>query len=90
MRGELQESIHANAPEPLENCAVTISYYDASLCNNVITRRHVTRVLHFASKIPIELNSKKQSIVETATHGSEQSSDRTHVEKIIDLHIALK
>ena len=41
------------------------------------------------NKTPIDSHSKKQSKVETATHGLEKSLPRTCVEQILHLHITL-
>lgn len=67
-----------------------LSHHDANLCHNVVAGRSVTGVLHFINKTPIDWHSKKQSTVETATCGSECSSARTCVEKILDLRITLR
>ena len=69
---------------------MTISYHDANLFHIVITRRSVTGIFHFLNKTPIDLYSKKQATVETATYGSEYSSARTFVEQIIDLRNTLQ
>ena len=77
-------------PVPLRNYLVTISYHDPSIFHNIITGRSVTGVLNILNKSHIDYHSKKQSTVETATYGSEYSSDRTCVEQILDLRISLR
>ena len=88
--GEVKELLPDDAPRPLRKEVVTISYHDANLCHNAITGRSVTGVIHFINKKPIDWCSKKQSDVETVTHGSEHVSGKTCVEQIIDLRHALR
>ena len=68
---------------------VRISYVDANLFHDIITGRSVSGILHMLNKTPIEYFSKKQSIVETATYGSEYVAARIATEQIMDLHIIL-
>ena len=84
-----EEVLSNHAPKLLRKHAITISYHDDNRCNNVITVRLVTRVFHFVNKIPVELCSKKKAAVETATYGSEWSSDCAHAGKVSDLRITL-
>ena len=69
---------------------VTASHHDASLYINITTGRLVAGVLRVLRKAPIDWCSKKQSSVETSACGSEHSSARAFVEKLLDLHITIK
>ena len=47
-------------------------------------------LFHTLRKNHIDWHSNKQSIVETATRGSEYSSDRTCIEQIFDLRVTVR
>ena len=79
-----------DAPESLRKYAVTITYYDANVCHNVINGRLVNGVFRSVNKTPVEWCSKNQAKVETNAYGPEFSSPRTCVEKIVDLRINLR
>ena len=56
----------------------------------MIAGRSVTGILHFINQTLVEWLSKKQTMCETATHGSEFVAARTCVEHIIGLQITLR
>ena len=85
--GKVTEILLQDSPVPKGKHVVTVSYHDANACHNYVTGRSVTGVLHFINKTPIDWHSKKQAVVDTSTYGSEHSSSRTCVEKILDLQI---
>ena len=69
---------------------MTVNYYDANLCHNVLTCRSGTGFLLFITKTLKHWHVKKQAIVETCTHGSEHSSARTYAENVLDLQATLR
>jgi hypothetical protein len=78
-----------DAPEPLGNFVTMSHYVDANLMYDIMTGKSVTGSLHLVNKTPLELYSKKQPTVETATYGSEFVAAQTCVEQIIDLRTTL-
>jgi hypothetical protein len=56
------------------------TYVDANLYHNMFTGKAVTGILHYLNKTPFDWFTKKQSTVETATFGSENSAARTAIE----------
>ena len=82
--GNLKEILPHDAPKPLGNPVITISYVDANLMHDLITGRSVTGILHFINSFPFDWYSKKQATVETATYGSEFNAARTCAEQLID------
>jgi hypothetical protein len=87
--GDVEEELPYKAPPPLGKQVILTHYVDANLYHSVLTRRSVTGVLHFLNQAPIDLYSKKQATVESATYGSEFVAARTCVEQIIDLRHTL-
>ena len=59
----------------------TTTFLDANLLHDIVTGRSVTAVLHFNNTTPIDWYSKRQTIVETATYGSELVAARTQLNK---------
>ena len=57
--GKVKEITTHDAPVPLGNHVVTISYHDANLFYNDITGRSFAGVLRMLSKTPIYWHSKK-------------------------------
>jgi hypothetical protein len=55
----------------------------------MVTRRSITAILHFLNQTPMDLYSKKQATVETATFGSEFITVRTTIDQIVDLRMTL-
>jgi hypothetical protein len=78
------EIIPDDAPEPLGRQVKLISYVDANLFQNIATGQSVTGgILHMINGTPFDWYSKKQSIVETATYGSEFVAAKTAAEQMI-------
>jgi hypothetical protein len=69
--GKVQEEFPKDIPEPHGKPAVSVHYVDANLYHNIVTGRSVTGILHFCNQKFIELFSKSQACVHTATFGSE-------------------
>ena len=63
---EVQDDMH----EPKGKFICTTSFVDANLYHRLVTGRDCTGIMHFGNQTPIELFSKHQSSVETATYGS--------------------
>ena len=55
--GKVTELMPQKAPAPKVKHVVTVSYYDANMCHNVVTGRSVTGILHFLNKTPIDWHS---------------------------------
>ena len=62
---------------------------DANLNHYLATRKSLTGCLHFVNKTPVDLYSKKQATVETATYGSEFVAAKTATEQIMDIRQTL-
>jgi len=86
---DAKEEIPLDAPKPKGKPATMTSCFDADLHHDLISGKSVAGVLHQLNKTPIDLHSKPQSTVETATFGSECVAARTCAEQIIDLHLTL-
>jgi hypothetical protein len=66
-----KEEVPADAL-PLLGCYVTITHYiNANLMHDLVTGRLVTGCIHFFNQTPIDVYTKKQATVETATYGFE-------------------
>ena len=87
---KVTELLPQDAPVPKGKHVVTLSYHDDNLHHKFVTVPLVTGVLHFLSENPVDWHSKKQAVVEIAVCGSENSSDRTCVDQILDLRIKLR
>jgi hypothetical protein len=88
--GNVSELLLNDAPKPLGKPVTLTHYVDANLYHDALTGRSVTGILHMVNATPVELYSKKQATVETATYGSEFVAARTCVEQIIDLRNTLR
>jgi hypothetical protein len=88
--GDAKESLPDTCPMPRGKSVCTTTCKDANLCHNMATGRVVTRILHFINKTPIDWHSKKQSTVETATHGSEFTSAKTAIQQTQGLRTTLR
>ena len=88
--GNPVETMPPNMPEPKGKPVRTTTFIDANLMHDFTTGRSATGVLHFINQTPIECFSKRQSQVETATHGSEFVAARIGTEQIIDLRCTLR
>ena len=69
--GHVHEILPDDMPEPLGEAVVTTTTMDANLNHCLVSRKSLTGCLHFVNKTPVDLYSKKQAAVETATYGSE-------------------
>ena len=69
-------------PEPLGEAVFTTTAMDAG--------KSLTGCLHMVDKTPVDLYSKKQATVETATYGSEFVTAKTATEQIMDTRQNLK
>jgi hypothetical protein len=85
-----KEIIPDDTPEPLGRQVKLISYVDANLFHNVATGRSVTGILHMINGTPFDWYSKKQSMVETATYGSEFVAAKTAAEQMISNRSTLR
>ena len=65
------------------------TYVDANLCHDFITGKSVTGIIHILNQTVIDTFSKKQSVVESTTYGSEFMAARTATEQIMDLRLLL-
>ena len=84
------EQIPHDIPKPLRKHVQTTHYVDANLHHDLATGKAVTAVLHFLNQTPIDVYTKRQSTVETATYGSEFVAARTAVDQIIDIRTTLQ
>jgi hypothetical protein len=88
--GTVEELIPKDAPPPLGNKVITVTYTDANLYHDMLTGRSVTGILHLCNQTLIDWYSKRQATVETATFGSEFTAARIAVDQIIDLRTTLR
>ena len=87
---DAQELVPDDAPRPLGKPVLTTTLVDANLCHDMAMGRAVTGIVHFINQTVIDFYSKKQSLVKTATYGSEFMAARTGTEQIIELHTTLR
>jgi hypothetical protein len=78
-----------DAPPPLGHYVTTSHYVSANLMHDLVTGKLVTGFIHFSNQTPINMYTKKQTTVETATYGSEFVAACTCTEKIIELQTLL-
>jgi len=88
--GDVSEEVPKDAPAQLGKTVVTTTYVDANLYHDWTTGRAVTGTLHFLNGTPIDLFSKRQNTVETATYGSEFVAARIATNQVIDLQLTLQ
>jgi hypothetical protein len=88
--GKVEELHPKDAPKPLGNKVVTVTYTDANLYHDMITGRSVTGILHLCNQTIIDWYSKRQATVERATFGSEFTAARIAVDQILDLRTTLR
>jgi hypothetical protein len=67
--GKVQEEMPKDIPEP-HGKPVSVHYVDDNLYHDFIAGHLVTGILHFCNQTLIELFSKRQACVQTATFGS--------------------
>ena len=88
--GNVTELLPTDAPKPLGNPVVTITYEVANLYHDLTNGRAVTGILHLLNGTPVDWFSKRQDTVETATYGAEFVAARIATEQIIDLRTTLR
>jgi hypothetical protein len=88
--GNIQEEIAIELHEPLGNPVLLVSYVDANLQHDMLTRRSVTGVLHFCNQTLVDRYSKRQACVQTATFGSDLVAARIAVDQTVDLRCTLR
>ena len=66
------------------------TYADANLGHNKLNGKSVTAVLHFINGTPFDWFCKLQSIVNTATYGSESTAARTVIEQMRSNNMTLQ
>ena len=86
---DAKEEIPLGAPKPKGKPATVTSFCDADLCHDLVSGKSVTGIFHQLNKTPVNLCSKLQSTVETATFSSEHGAARTCTEQVIDLRLTL-
>jgi len=84
------EPMPRNAPPPKGNPVSTTCYVDADWAGDSKTRRSHTGVLLFVNHAPIQWFSKKQTTVETSTHGAELVATRIAVDMVDALRYKLR
>ena len=87
---KFEELLPNDAPGPLGNNVVAISYRNSNMYHSTITVRLVTGVLYFSNKTSADWCSKKQATVKTADYESYHSFSRTCAEQIFYLRITLR
>ena len=88
--GNVRELVPTDAPKPLGQPVVMVTYTDANLYHDMLTGRSVTGILHLCNQTIIDWHSKRQATVETATFGSEFTAARISVDQIIDFRTTLR
>jgi hypothetical protein len=78
--GKVRELLPKDASPPLGNAVTTVTYTDANLYHDMLTGRSVTGILHLCN----------QTVIETATFGSEFTAERIAVDQIIVLMTTLR
>jgi len=87
--GPVSELVPDDAPLPLGKPVITTTYVDANLYHDLITGRAATGILHLVNSTPVDLYSKCQATVETATYGSEFVAACIVTDQVIELHNSL-
>jgi hypothetical protein len=88
--GDCQEEILTDAPPPLGRYVTTSHYVNANLIHDLVTGKLVTGCIHFFNQTLIDVYTKKQATVKTATYGSEFVAARTCTDQIIELRTPLQ
>ena len=68
----------------------SVCHVDANLSHDTLTGKSFTACLNLVNVAPINWNSKKQSMMETATHSSEFVAARTCIEQTTHLSTTLQ
>lgn len=84
-----KENIPTNAPEGLDLEVDVHCFVDASHACDKVTRRSQSGILIFINKAPIIFYSKKQTLVETLTFGSEFTAMKQAIELVKALRYKL-
>ena len=87
---DAKEAIPTNMPPPRGRTVSTHCFVDASLANDLTTRRSQTGILIFVNRAPILWYSKRQNTVETSTFGSEIVALKNAIELIEGLRYKLR
>ena len=88
--GNVQEILPDDMPEPLGEAVITTTTLDANLNLCLATGKSLTGCPHFINKTPVDLYSKRQAKVETATYGSEFVAAKAATEQIMDIRQTLR
>jgi hypothetical protein len=84
------ETIPPDTPKPLGNSVLLTTYVDANLLHDLVTGRSATGILHLANLTPIDVTSKRQDTVETASYGSEFCAARIATDQIMDIRTTFR
>ena len=88
--GNVEERLPHDVPKAYGPPVIMTTYVDANLCHDFVTGRSVTGIIHLLNQTIVHYLSKKQSIVETATYGSEYMAARIATEQIMDIRNTLR
>jgi hypothetical protein len=88
--GKVEELLPRDTLKPLGNMVTRVTYVDANLYHDMLTRRSVTGVIHLCNGTEVEWYSRQQATVETATFGSEFTAARIAFDQIIDFRTTLR
>ena len=66
------------------------TYVDANLCDDFVTGKSLTVIVHLLNQTIVDYFSKKQPLVKTATYGSEFMTARTTTEQIMEIRTTLR
>ena len=85
-----KEEIPPKMPTP-RGCAGEVTVYvDADHATDLVTRRSTTGMVMFVNSTPIRWISKRQSTVESSTHGAELTAMKIATEAIIEMRYKLR
>ena len=88
--GKIEEKIPYNMTKAKGREVMITMFADANLYHDQVTGRFLTGLLMLLNKTPIDLFSKKQNGVETATYGSEFVAATIGVDKIVEMRYMLR
>ena len=88
--GNVQEILPDDMPEPLGEAVITTTTLDANLNLCLATGKSLTGCPHFVNKTRVDLYSKRQAKVETATYGLEFVAAKAATEQIMDIRQTLR
>ncbi len=77
-------------PPPKGKTVDTMTFTDANLLHDLLSGKAMAATQHCVNQTPIDATARKQSVVETSTHGSELAVARLGTEQIMDLRTALR